>query len=112
MIMTDDDRALLRIDPGWLAELRRRCEAAGVTAVAKRARMSRTTLWAALTDRKPRPAEANQARASYKAVERARRALTALTPDDAPMPPPFLAVGGPRTMTWQIATGKRSAKRG
>ncbi len=110
MIMTDDDRALLRIDPGWLAELRRRCEAAGVTAVAKRARMSRTTLWAALTDRKPRPDDTNQARASYKAVERARRALAALVPDD-PMPPPFIAVGGPRTMTWQLATGRRRAKR-
>lgn len=92
---------VLTIDPEYVAELRRRVEAAGVLKVAKKARMSRTTLWAALADRKPQ--DGNRARASYGAVERARLALAALDPDGEPMPPPFLPVGGPRSPTWKLA---------
>jgi hypothetical protein len=102
MIMTADDRTLLQISPAYLAELRKRVTAVGVQAVADKAGMSRTALWAALKDRKP-DAGAYRGRASYRTVDRARLALAALSPDDDPMPPPFVAVDGPRSPSWRLA---------
>lgn len=93
----------LPIHPEYLAALRARIEELGVTAVAKKAGVTRQTLWRLLGDADQRP--------TVEAAERVRRALIELDPDGPPIPPPFIQVRGPRHPTWRQALGGRSAKR-
>lgn len=75
------------IAPEYLAELRARVEAIGMSAVADAAGLARQTLWRQL-------AGGNGRKANADGVERIRRALAKLDPDATPMPPPIVAVRG------------------
>jgi hypothetical protein len=90
------------IAPEYLAELRRRIEEGpGMTAVAKAARMSRTTLWGLLND-----AASSRRRATPDAAERVRNALAKLDPTVEAPPPPTVSVRGRVHHGW-IALGER-----
>ena len=90
------------INPEYLAELRRRIEAGpGMTAVAKAARMSRTTLWGLLND-----AASSRRRATPDAAERVRSALAKLEPTVEAPPPSTVSVRGRVHHEW-IALGER-----
>ncbi len=85
----------VQVHPEYLAELRRRIEAGpGMRAVARAAKMSRTTLWSLLTG--------TAGRSTADAAERARRALAKLEPAGAPMPPPIVSVRGPAHHAWIV----------
>ena len=90
------------IAPEYLAELRRRIEEGpGMAAVAKAARMSRTTLWGLLND-----AASSRRRATPDAAERVRNALAKLDPTVETPPPPTVSVRGRVHHRW-IALGER-----
>lgn len=89
----------IEVHPEYLAELRRRVEEGpGATAVAKAARMSRTTLWGLLNDPTDR-------RATAEAAERVRHALGEFEPTVEPLPPPTVSVRGLLHHRW-IAFGE------
>jgi hypothetical protein len=80
------------ISPSYIAELRARVESVGVNAVAQAAGLVRQTLWRQLTagsGRNPNP----------DGIERIRRALAAVAPDEA-MPPPLVEVRGRSHHAW------------
>ncbi len=80
------------ISPAYVAELRARVETVGVLVVAQAAGLARQTLWRQLSGgsgRNPNP----------DGIERIRRALAAVAPDET-MPPPLVEVRGRAHHAW------------
>jgi hypothetical protein len=78
----------------WSAELRRRVTEATPIAVARRAKLSRTSVWYAVSK--------GQRRASLATLVKIVDALNRMDPD-RPMAPPYLVVDGPGSDTWKLA---------
>ena len=89
------------VDPAYLAYLAERARALGIQAVVDESGLSRTSVWAAITDRKPRGKQGQ--RPSYGVVMRIRDAVLALDPHGPRIPEPFIRVGGPDSASWRAA---------
>lgn len=93
--------------PDYIAELRRRVEGEGrpgVTAVAKAAGITRTTLWRLFNGGGDRD------RPTIEAAERVRRALAELQPEGQAVPPAAVAISDELEYRW-LEAGRAFRKR-
>jgi DNA-binding phage protein len=96
---------LLDPHPEYIADLKSRVEAGpGVTAVAKAAGLTRTTIWRLFNG------GGDRSRPTIEAAERVRRALVELQPSAAAIPPAAIAIADEIEFRW-LEAGRAYRKR-